>query len=319
MRGVAVLCALGLVRCGGEEPTRFVGSSDAGPGSSDVGAAVDAGPTPACGRQSDCDDRIACTDDDCVIGGRCEHAPVNARCPADQRCFPGQGCAATRTCTASASCDDGVPCTQDVCAAGGVCQSVRDDSRCAAGMACTAAGCAAMGRCSGDGDCDDRVFCNGVERCAGGACATGAARDCSDGDACTGDICNEAEGRCDHPALSMCRGGAVTSGTYALAPPIGYTCGAGTIGPISQVALAVSAGVVTVTGFPAALTGSAPSGGMFTASGSESRGGCQWRYTLSGSFTTDGRFTGSYNLAFDSCAATLGCFARFGEVTGTRR
>jgi hypothetical protein len=318
---MALLCGLGLVHCGGETPGRFVGGADSGAVATDAraDAPADAGPAPACARQTDCDDGLACTDDACVIGGRCEHAPVQSRCPADQRCFPGQGCAATRACSSSAGCDDGVPCTQDLCVAGGTCQSVRDDSRCGPGMACLATGCAAMGRCGADGDCDDRVFCNGVERCAGGACAAGTAPDCGDGDPCTGDICTESMARCEHPPIAMCGGGAVTSGAYALAPAIRYSCGAGTIGPISQVTLAVAAGSVTVTGFPAALSGPAPSGGMFTASGSESRGGCQWRYTLSGSFTAEGRFTGSYNLAFDSCVVTLGCFAQFGEVSGTRR
>lgn len=116
----------------------------------------------------------------------------------------------------------------------------------------------------------------------------------------------------------MCGGGAVTPGNYALAPTVGYSCGAGSVS-VSQVALAVGSGAVSVTGFPVTLTGAAPAGGMFTASGSESRGGCQWRYTLSGSFTTEGRFTGSYNIAFDACSVSFGCFAQVGEITGTRR
>lgn len=317
MRGIAVLGALGLVGCGDGTPGRFVAA--------DAGATVDVGRAPAeagaaeCARQSDCDDRLACTDDECVVGGRCEHTPVNGRCPADQRCFPGQGCAASRACTGSAQCDDGVPCTQDLCVAGGTCQSVRDDSRCAAGMACTATGCVAAGRCTTDGDCDDRRFCNGVERCQGGSCGAGAAPDCSDGDPCTGDLCNDATGRCDHPALTTCGGGTVASGTYALAPAVSYACGAGSVGPVSQVVLTAGSGSVVVTGFPATLTGAAPAGAMFTASGTDPRGGCQWRYTLSGSFTAEGRFTGSYNIAFDACPATLGCFAQAGEVVGTRR
>lgn len=315
VRGIAVLVALGLVGCGDEATGRFLGA-DAGP--ADVGRApVDAGAA-MCARQSDCDDGIACTDDDCVVGGRCEHTAVNGRCAADQRCFPDRGCASNRTCTSSATCDDGVPCTQDLCVAGGTCQSVRDDSRCPGGMVCTAAGCAAAGRCVDDADCDDRAFCNGVERCNDGSCAPGAARDCSDSDPCTGDICNEAMARCDHPPVTPCGGGSVAPGTYSLAPAISYSCGAGSV-TVSQVALAVGAGSVGVTGFPATLTGSAPAGAMFTASGSESRGGCQWRYTLSGSFIAEGRFMGSYNIAFDACSVSFGCFAQFGEVVGTRR
>ncbi len=280
--------------------------------------APDAVPAAMCARQSDCDDRIACTDDACIVGGLCEHTAVPSRCSAGERCDVALGCVSATRCTANAQCDDGVPCTRDLCVAGGACTNVRDDALCAAGQACTARGCVAAGRCTVAADCDDRVFCNGVEQCVAGACAAGSARDCSDGDPCTGDVCNDAAARCDHPAISPCGGGTVAPGTYVLAPDVAYSCGAGTLGPVAAVTLAVTGAAVTVTGFPATLTGSV-SGAMFSAMGSESRGGCTWRYTLAGAFTMPGRFTGSYNVAFDACDASLGCFARFGEVGGVLR
>ncbi len=271
-----------------------------------------------CARSADCDDGLACTDDDCVIGGVCEHTAVSSRCPTGQRCLAGVGCASATACTTSAQCDDNVACTRDLCAAGGRCQNLNDDAQCPSGQVCTSAGCAAPGSCRTDADCDDRMFCNGTERCVSGRCSAGTAVDCRDTDPCTGDVCNDAMARCEHPMATMC-GGVVAPGTYDLTPAIAYSCGAGTVGPIAQITLAVSASGVTVTGLPATLTGPAPTDGMFTATGSESRGGCTWRYTLNGSFTAANRFAGSWNLTFDNCSAALSCFSRSGLVDGARR
>ena len=50
--------------------------------------------------------------------------------------------------------------------------------------------------CKDDAACDDGVFCNGTERCRKGTCATTLQFPCDDGDACTIDLCIEAEKRC---------------------------------------------------------------------------------------------------------------------------
>ncbi len=287
------------------------------PTATDTAPAADLGVAGECSASAQCDDRLACTLDECVFGGRCEHTPMPSMCPAGQRCIVGVGCASGTTCTTSAQCDDGVACTRDLCAVGGMCQNINDDAQCTGGQVCTSAGCAAQGTCRTDADCNNRLFCDGVERCMGGSCVRGTMMDCRDSDPCTGDVCNEAMQRCDHPMATMC-GGTVAPGSYTLSPAISYSCGAGALGPIGSVTLAVSAGGVTVTGFPTALTGLAPTDGMFTVSGQESRGSCVWRYTLSGSFTMPNEFTGSWNLSFDNCIASLGCLSRFGLVRGTR-
>jgi len=279
-------------------------------------AVMDA-PAGGCTSSAQCDDRLACTDDECVFGGRCEHTAVNSRCGAGERCFLDRGCASGTACRADADCNDMVACTRDRCGAGGACENINDDTTCTGGQVCTSRGCAAPGTCGNDNDCNNRRFCDGVERCMGGRCAAGTAMDCSDNDPCTGDVCNETMMRCDHPPVSPC-GGAVMSGTYALSPAPMYMCGAGGLGPISSIMLSSTATGVTVTGFPAMLSGPPQNMGMFTASGRESRGSCTWVYTVSGSFTMPNRFTGSWNVSFDNCIASLGCFATFGVITGTR-
>jgi MYXO-CTERM domain-containing protein len=52
--------------------------------------------------------------------------------------------------------------------------------------------------------CDDGSFCTVSDACNGAGLCTGAARDCGDGLACTGDACDEAADRCDHPVTSGC-------------------------------------------------------------------------------------------------------------------
>lgn len=322
-RGSRGVWALGFVlaSCGGERAPVFRAVSDAGMAMPDRGDPVDVGSAvTGCRADRDCDDRLECTDDTCVIGGVCEHAPVSSRCPAGQRCFPAQGCATMemRRCSADAQCDDGVACTRDVCLTGGTCSSIRDDARCAAGQVCAATGCLAMGRCVGDAECDNGTFCDGDERCVGGTCQPGARRGCSDGDPCTGDVCNEALRRCDNPPLNPC-GGTVLPGMYRLTPALQYNCGSGGLGPVQALTLGVSASGIELTGLPTPLRGPPPSMGMFAANGTENRGTCQWAYTLNGAFTMPDRFNGALSITFNFCEASLRCLSQTFAVTGVRQ
>jgi hypothetical protein len=230
------------------------------------------------------------------------------------------GCSATRSCSSNADCDDTIACTHDVCGVGGACQNVRDDSLCDTStmQTCSVAlGCIAMGRCGADADCDDARYCNGPERCVmsggSGSCMAGTPVACDDMDSCTADQCNETTHVCDHMPLNPC-GGTVESGTYNLSPVPSFSCGSGSIGPVSQIMMMVTASSVTVTGFPRTLTGGAPSMGMFSATG-PSGFGCGGTITLSGSFTMPGMFMGSWSLSAGTCDIT--CNSHFDLVNGT--
>ena len=283
----------------------------------DAPATVDTGRAGACRSSAECDDGFACTDDDCVIGGVCEHTPVTSRCAAGQRCIVGVGCSTGKRCTTSAQCDDGVPCTTDLCAAGGMCQNLNDDSRCTGGQVCTSAGCAAAGTCRTDADCNNHIFCDGVERCQSGMCAAGTAMDCRDSDPCTGDVCNETMQRCDHPAVTPC-GGTLMPGTYRLAPAVSYSCPLYSLGPVSTVAITASATGIQVTGLPVILTGATPMEGMFSTTGTDLHGRT-FRLTLQGNFTSSTAFTGAFSVACPDCGAGDGCATGSGIFTATRQ
>jgi len=151
-----------------------------------------------------CDDGNACTDDSCnVADGTCQHASNAAPCD------DGNACTTDDTCGAG-SCQPGAP---RACTDGNACT----DDRCEPASGCAFADNAAP--------CDDGVFCNGADTCAAGSCSahagepcvgTGQACDeaakscvtlecttpsdpaCDDGNACTDDSCNMADGTCQH-------------------------------------------------------------------------------------------------------------------------
>jgi hypothetical protein len=79
-------------------------------------------------------------------------------------------------CSSDEDCDDGIDCSRDLCAPGGYCINVGDNSR-----------------------CDDGVFCNGQEVCEPATgCRPGSPRRCNDENACTLDLCDEANKQCVH-------------------------------------------------------------------------------------------------------------------------
>ncbi|MCC6877717.1 MAG: putative metal-binding motif-containing protein [Sandaracinaceae bacterium] len=163
-----------------------------------------------------CDDGLVCNGDE--------------TCDTENPDADGMGCVIGT----SPVCDDGIDCTMDVCdeTAGG-CSPVPDHAACADGVFCngaeqcvagtgcqpgTAPDCAdavgcTVGRCdaamdtcvqdANDAACQDGRVCNGNERCdvtgttPGMGCVAGAPFDCSDGLACTTDICDE-PGTCRH-------------------------------------------------------------------------------------------------------------------------
>ncbi|MBU0717655.1 MAG: hypothetical protein KJ749_05345, partial [Planctomycetes bacterium] len=123
-------------------------------------------------------------------------------------------------CNQNSQCADGLFCTKDDLCVSSVC--VNSGNPCSGTTPkCDEANNVCL--CSGS-SCDDGVFCNGVESCsAAGACVAGTnpcgtgqqcdeqrnrciaclvAADCSDGDACTIDTCDD--GTCKHTKASWC-------------------------------------------------------------------------------------------------------------------
>ena len=154
-----------------------------------------------------CNDGNPCTGDSCNPTSGCVFAPV----PNGQSCSNLDFCDGLETCQAGTcagsappNCNDGNPCTTDAC----------DGS-----IGCTHTG--VSGCCFTDGDCADADACTVNVRCVGTVCQSDA-RNCNDGNGCTGDACDPAIGCTNTPVIdgtgcadqSVCDGSeACTAGT----------------------------------------------------------------------------------------------------------
>jgi hypothetical protein len=172
------------------------------------------------GTAPSCGDTTACTTDLCdETANLCRNVPNDAACAANETCVAGTGC--VPECTGSDDCDDGLFCNgAETCVSGGcvagtapscgdttacttdlcdetanLCRNVPNDAACAANETCVA-GTGCVPECTGNDDCDDGLFCNGAETCTSGACVAGTAPSCSDGVACTNDLCDEIGDAC---------------------------------------------------------------------------------------------------------------------------
>ena len=135
-----------------------------------------------------CDDGNPCTEDTCDALLGCRHAPVAP----GTACEDGNACTTVDTCVAGVcgggvpvDCDDDNPCTTDLCdVATGTCSNVENAVACDDGDACTVGDTCTLGECVG------RLVT------------------CEDGNPCTDDVCDPAEG-CVHHALGAtdCEGG----------------------------------------------------------------------------------------------------------------
>ncbi|HXC49429.1 MAG TPA: hypothetical protein VN634_00975 [Candidatus Limnocylindrales bacterium] len=148
-----------------------------------------------CSRHADCDDGNSCTADQCEVPGICSHKALSGvPCNDGLFCTDGESCNSLGFCGGSEarSCDDTVDCTIDDC-------DELDDV------------CVHDAR---DSLCDDDLSCDGLEICdAANGCIEGSAPDCSDGVACTDDICDEATDSCGHaPVDAACDDGLFCTG-----------------------------------------------------------------------------------------------------------
>ncbi len=121
----------------------------------------------------DCDDHDACTDDQCIPGVGCYHSLNAGPCEDGDPCTLGDHCVQGDCITGPDwnACDDANVCTDDSCTAGVGCQNVPNT------VACT-----------------DENLCTTNEHCADGACTVVDPVDCEDGNDCTGNYCEPAEG-----------------------------------------------------------------------------------------------------------------------------
>ena len=163
-----------------------------------------------------CNDGNGCTQTDTCQGGACTGAnPVTCtaldQCHVAGTCNPATGTCSNPYAADGAACNDGNGCTQADTCQGGACTGANPVA-CTALDQCHVAGTCnpATGTCSDpakpDGTaCDDTLACNGHEVCSEGACTAGVPVDCSDGSACSLDLCVEPAGSCDHSQASgMC-------------------------------------------------------------------------------------------------------------------
>lgn len=228
-----------------------------------------------------------------------------------------------RTCDNDVDCDDGFPCTIDTCVVGNVCEYTAVQERCPDGEVCTLTeGCrASTGDCTTDADCDDMDACTGTEMCLREMCVPGRPFNCSDGNACTTDICDQTvPGMCRYELAAGCDAGGPLedagppcdafdpatdyTGTYSLLPGQACDAGLGAGYDVRSATFSVSGGVLTVQAGPFTLTQSpAPTTGMFDVSGSN---GCA-SVRITGEFMCRGSFRGTWMITHTSSACVMRC------------
>ncbi len=290
------------------------------------------GGTRTCMTPADCDDRVACTRDTCLVDGTCRNQPDNAQCTGGQVCNAMTGCGTSTNCTTNAQCNDNIDCTEDTCTVSGACEHVPQNTRCMGGRTCNATmGCIMATACRNNAECDDGNYCNGAETCNTElACVAGMPVNCADMDSCTIDACNNTTRMCTHTPDMACMG-TVRSGIYDVAMPITYSCTDSILG-MTAINFGVDSFQFSPTGMMITVLGRSPmgsmrsgtpplmgsiTGAMFTASGTRA-GDCNENFTLSGRFTDPDHFTGTLTLmlAGVSCSLT-NCTNQSWPVTGT--
>lgn len=265
----ALLSAAG---CTVESPAPDVGRSDA----PSIDVRANDAPPMTCTSAAECDDGVACTFDDCIVGNVCDHMPLDSLCTGGDHCDRIRGCIAG--CTTAADCNTGINyCDGTFACAGGDC--VRAEPRsCDDGNACTT------------DTCDPSVVNGDVEGGCVYAIATG----------CDGGVGSADAGlpTCDpfDPATGY-------TGTFRMAPVLSLDCIENY--SITSFTFSAAGGRLTVSGSPsfgATLTGALPTGADFTVTGSTSCGD----YTLTGRFVCESRFSGTFTSSFSGECAICG-------------
>ncbi len=169
-----------------------------------------------------CDDLNDCTEDSCLAGVGCAHAPFAGSCDDGNACTIDDSCDNGK-CTPGVllDCDDGKVCTSDSCTPDGGCIYELNSAPCDDEDLCTIGDHCHLGECTGGGElscddgnlctddscnplagcqfnhnsvpCDDGDGCTLSGSCAGGWCVAGAPISCDDQNPCTLDECSDGE------------------------------------------------------------------------------------------------------------------------------
>lgn len=301
-----------------------------------------------CNTPEMCDDDIDCTIDTCDVGNVCGHMPIDALCtdPVMNTCDRTTGCVAgaTGTCASAADCDDDIDCTIDTCAVDRRCRHAAMDSLCTGpDQHCDLAqGCTERHRCDTAADCVQYYnFCDGDPTCDPefGCQAPETPRMCNDGNRCSTDSCDPTAGDrgacaavCDR-VQTGCDGdplcatvGPSCAGHFSISPaPMNHCIGGMVDYDVSSATFDIIGGMLIVTP-PSAHFGnltdaSAPVCPTFTATArvdGAGAGGVTEIYTLTGTFSDDDHFTGTFTADLGGFGGFLGCTEGSMSVTGTR-
>ena len=178
-----------------------------------------------------CDDGNPCTDDSCQADEGCVYEPNQAACDDGNNCTAGDHCeAGSCVYEGLAQCDDDNVCTTDSCDPKAGCIHLLNSAPCDDGDLCTTVDVCNLGECAGSGlmscddgnectqdscepgvgcsfvpvsgECDDGTACTLGDVCFQGQCVATSFLNCDDGNLCTDDSCNPADG-CVHAANQL--------------------------------------------------------------------------------------------------------------------
>jgi hypothetical protein len=288
MRLLLVCSILGLVGAAG--CTRTAEEHDAAP-QRDMGTpSVDVGhdaPATACTTAAQCDDHVACTIDDCVIGNVCSHTAVNGSCnvAAGEHCDLTLGCTTmtSTTCTQASDCDDHVFCNgAEICVLNH-CYADPAGRDCNDGNDCTTDTCdESISHCAYTTICDSGVH----------------AMD-------TGPVCTTFT-----PATDF-------NGTFFVAPAQNQGCGV-TMYSLSRIVLSVTGTSASATGLTIMGSGVTMTGTVTGNTFDVSYAGCG-AYHLTGTFGSFREsFDGHWSAMYGGGAGCGSCTTMSVDVTGLR-
>jgi cysteine-rich repeat protein len=135
--------------------------------------------------EATCDDSNPCTQDGCVPAEGCLHQKLTG-----DDCDDGDDCTLADHCSDGVcggepvACNDGNPCTEDLCDGDTGCKFI-----------------------NAGGGCNDDNPCTFGDYCADGACQSGPLLSCDDGNPCTTDSCDDAQGCLHEPSTGTCDDG----------------------------------------------------------------------------------------------------------------